>query len=137
MACGAYAGEVGDTGETGNPSSSWDPSSNVSLNTATLHYEVNASFVAVLKDDPGLILLDSARSGLNTLGDLELDGVATGDLADLLGLQSGDVLVSVNGYSLSSLDDLADAYSALKNVTTFTLSIVRSGVSMQFIYDVV
>lgn len=137
MACDGYGDEIGDTAETGDPSSSWDPSSNVSVNPTNGHYEVDDSFVAMLKDDPGLILLDSARVDLNVAGDSELEGVATGDLASVLGLQSGDVLVSVNGYSLSSLDDLADAYSALKSATTFTLTIVRNSNSMQITYDVV
>lgn len=73
---------------------------------------------------------------MNAAGDPELEGVATGDLADELGLESGDVLVSVNGYSLSRLDDLADAYSALESTTTFTLTIVRNSNSMQLTYDV-
>lgn len=137
MACDEYGDEIGDTAETSDPSSSWDPSSNVSVNSTNGHYEVDDSFVAMLKDDPGLILLDSARVDLNTSGDLELGGVATGDLADVLGLQSGDVLVSVNGYSLNSLDDLAEAYFNLEDATTFTLTIMRNGVSMQLTYDVV
>ena len=71
------------------------------------------------------------------MGDLVLEDVVSGDLAAVLGLQSGDVLVSVNSYSLSSLDDLAAAYSALKNATTFTLTIVRNSSTMQLTYDVV
>jgi membrane-associated protease RseP (regulator of RpoE activity) len=137
MACDEYGDEIGDTDETGDPSSSWNPASNVSVNPTNGHREVDDSFVAILKDDPGLILLDSARVNLNAVGDLVLEGVVSGDLAAVLGLQSGDVLVSVNGYSLSSLDDLAAAYSALKNATTFTLTFVRNSNTMQLTYDVV
>lgn len=137
MACDGYGDEIGDTGETGDPSSAWDPSSNVSIDPTNGHYEVDSSFVAMLKNDPGLILLDSARVDLDVTGALVLESVAQGDLADVLGLQSGDVLVSVNGYGLSTLDDLAAAYSALKNVTTFTLTIVRNNTNMQFTYDVI
>lgn len=137
MACDEYNDEYGDTDESGDPPSSWDPSSNVSVNPTNGHYEVDSSLVATLKDDPGLILLDSARVNLNTAGNLVLQDVVRGDLAAALGLQSGDVLVSVNGHSLNTLDDLAAAYSALKTATTFTLTIVRNRSTMQLAYDVV
>lgn len=134
MDCEGYGDEVGES-ETGAAAPSWDPSSYISVDSNG-HYLVDEAFVALLKADPGLIFLDSARVDMNSAGYLELESVAQGDLADVLGLQSGDALVSVNGYSLASLDDLADAYSALENATTFALTISRNGQPMTLTYVV-
>lgn len=56
----------------------------------------------------------------------ELSGVASGDLADVLGLQTGDIPLSVNSYSLDGMENAIAAYSAVENDSTLVLTFSRS-----------
>ncbi len=133
--CEGYGDEAGETG-AGAPS--WDPSSSVDYDQASGHYLVDEAFVAMLRDDPGLILLDATRVDQPPgTGYYALKNVTQGDLAAAMGLQSGDILISVNRYDLSSIDNMVDAYEALENATSFSVEIERSGQAMFFYYDVV
>jgi hypothetical protein len=142
VACNGYGDEVGDgdgddTPETGVAPPAWNPSSSVTYDRASGHYLVDGSFVGMLEDDPGLILLDSARVAVSITGHYMLESVAQGDLAAALGLQSGDILMSVNRHDLSNIDNMVDAYDALAKDTSFTLAITRNGRRMELTYDVV
>lgn len=66
-----------------------------------------------------------------------LAGVASRDLADLLGLQSGDILFSINSYSLDGIEDIVTAFSAVENASTLVLSFERSSTGHQHTYYIV
>ncbi len=139
IACDGYGDEIGDsedTSDTGGPAAAWDPSSNVTYDVSSGHYLVNESFLEALKNDPGLILLDSTRVDESPTGYYALNSVTQGDLAAAMGLQSGDVLVSVNGYDLGSIDGLVDTSYALESATTFTLTILRNSTTAMLTYVV-
>jgi hypothetical protein len=128
----------GGTDETGGAPSYWDPSANVTYDPASGHYLVDESFVDLLKGNTGLLLNDSARVALSpTGGYFVLESVAQGDLADVMGLQSGDVLISVNRYGLQNLDAIVDAWYALENSSSFQLTISRNSQTMHLHYDIV
>jgi hypothetical protein len=131
-----------ETGETTWGSEPWDPASEVNYNVGTDEYEIDADFIAALVEDGFAPLsLDSARlvySGVGGYsGYYELDNVASGDLADELGLQDGDILKSVNGYELDTVDHQMQAYEALKNETDLELRIRRSSNFVTIAYKIV
>lgn len=63
----------------------------------------------------------SARSG----GGVEVDEVPAGSIAGKLGLQSGDVILSVNGNAISSPEDLAAIYQ--REGPPQSVEIIRDG----------
>lgn len=135
-----YAGL--ETGETTWGSDSWDPASNVSYNVVTGECEIDEGFVTSLMEDGFAPLsLDSARLVLSTVsgysGYYELDNVGSGDLADVIGLQDADIIISVNGYDLNTTDEQLDAYQALKSETELTLLVRRSGSLVTIVYVIV
>lgn len=131
-----------DTGETTWGTEPWDPGSHINYNAITQEYEIDKDFVAALKDDGFAPLsLDSARLVLSGAtgysGYYELDNVASGDLAEKLGLQDGDIIVSVNNYDLNTLDEQLDAYETLKTETNLTLKISRSSTLVEIDYVII
>lgn len=84
-----------------------------------LVYQIKSDFNIL--DNDSTILVESAMSDY-----FELSGVASGDLADVLGLQSGDILLSVNNYSLDGIEDALIAYSEVENDSTLVLTFYRS-----------
>jgi type II secretory pathway component PulC len=65
-----------------------------------------------------------------------LGNVTGGSLADLLGLQDGDVLVSLNGQALSTLADVGTVATGLPNAARFELVIERNGLPVTLVYIV-
>lgn len=63
-----------------------------------------------------------------------LSGVASGDLADVLGLQTGDILLSVNSESLNGTEDAIEAFETVENDTTLVLLYKRSGTNHTHYY---
>ena len=83
----------------------------------------------ILENDSGIRLIDSGESEY-----FELSGVASGDFPDVLGLQTGDILLSVNGESLDGIENAIDAYEAAEDDTTLALSFKRSGTTYTYYY---
>ena len=130
---------VAETGETGGGGvSPWSPSSYVTYNSTTEVYEIDEQFVQALVEDGFVQLgLDSARLDLTTSGYLKVVSLSSGDLLDELGLQTNDVLKTINGYDLNTLEDQIDAYVALKSETEFRLTIDRGGSTVTLDYEIV
>jgi hypothetical protein len=140
--CGtAGDGETGtgeSTGtETGDSAGaeSWDPSVSVAHNPRTGVYEIEADFVRRLKAEAFAPLQhDSARFVTLKTGYVQLVNVSSTDLAAALGLESGDILIAVNGLMLSSGEQQLSAYNALKSATRFVLEIDRNGAKFTLAY---
>jgi hypothetical protein len=64
---------------------------------------------------------------------LEYGGGASGSLFDLLGLQKGDVLVDINGYSLNDPEEGLRAYSALRRAAHLRVKLLRSGRPLEIV----
>jgi hypothetical protein len=137
--------EIGglETGETTWGDDEWVPANHVNYNEVSGEYEIEEDFVAALKEDGFAPLsLDSARLVLwgttgTYAGYYVLDDVASGDLADVLGLQDGDIVVSVNGHDLNTTQEQLDAYQALKDETDLALRISRSSNLITINYTIV
>ena len=57
----------------------------------------------------------------------EILWVREGQLYDLIGLQRGDVVLRVNGYSVSDPETLENARAILAEADEFAVEILRSG----------
>ena len=112
--------ETGDDGTAGAPE--WDPGKYIT-SPSTGAYYVDSDLVDQIKRDFTILENDSALlvdSGLSEY--FQLSGVASGDLADVLGLQTGDILLSVNRQSLDGIGDAIDAYKAVEDDTTVAIA---------------
>lgn len=71
--------------------------------------------------------LASSISAAFTPGGLRLDAVTEGTIFMKAGLLTGDVIVSVDGKPLRSLDDAADLYARASTTKATTLAVLRAG----------
>jgi len=58
---------------------------------------------------------------------VRVDSVASGSLFAKAGLRGGDVIASVDGVPLRSLDDAADLYARAASARNVSVAIVRGG----------
>jgi type II secretory pathway component PulC len=72
-------------------------------------------------------LLTTTITGAFTPTGAQLDAVASGSLFAKAGLRGGDLVASVNGRPLRSLDDAADLYARASTARAVTLQVVRAG----------
>ena len=94
-------------------------------------WSVKKRLVNKYEDHPDLLANTSQK------GDgWELKRVKKGD-AQYLGMLNGDVIKTVNGYSLGSNTELAVAYAALKNAKKFTVKFKRDGKTKTHTYKIV
>ena len=61
---------------------------------------------------------------------------AAGELSDALGWIPGDILLSVDGYDLGGIGPFTEAYAALSDGSTFTLTLERERAEVQLVYRV-
>ena len=69
-------------------------------------------------------------------GGMLVTEAASGSIAEKLGLQPGDVLRQINGYSLSSMSDLSRLYQKFKQTSQIQLELTRAGKVLQLRYTV-
>jgi general secretion pathway protein C len=67
---------------------------------------------------------------------LKLYGVRRGSLLSRIGLSNGDTLRTINGYSMSSLDDGIAAFANLRNADHLTVALVRGGSATNINYSI-
>jgi type II secretory pathway component PulC len=66
-----------------------------------------------------------------------LFGVVSGDIADALGLQTGDILQHLNTYDISTPEGALGAFGSLQSATSFTLVVDRRGSSVTLSFEVI
>lgn len=93
------------------------------------HCSVDRSFVDGLLANPGA-LTRQARV-VPSAGGFKFYGIRPGSLPKLLGLQNGDMLTSVNGTELSSIDQAMGLYSKLRSASHLSVTIDRKGKTVQ------
>jgi S1-C subfamily serine protease len=71
--------------------------------------------------------LSKAIQGAFTADGLRVDAVTAGSLFAKAGLVAGDVVTSVDGKPLRSLDDAADVYARASKARSMTAQVVRDG----------
>lgn len=131
--CGDY--ETGDEGADDGGSLNY---TEYVSNPASGTYEIDYALVSQIDGDFSILESDSTTLVPSGTDDyFMLSGVASGDLADILGLQSGDILLSINSYSLDGIEDVVTAFSAVQNDSTLVLSFERSSTGHQHIYYIV
>lgn len=74
--------------------------------------------------------------GEKTLG-IKLYGIRRGSLPKALELKNGDLVKSINGYPMGSMEKMLEAFTKLRRATTFTLEIERKGVSLTHTVEIV
>jgi general secretion pathway protein C len=63
-------------------------------------------------------------------------GIRPGSLPKLLGMNNGDLLTSVNGHQLESLDQAMDLYNKLRRASHLSITIERQGETIQQEVDI-
>ena len=67
---------------------------------------------------------------------IRLSGVRPGSIFEDIGFRSGDIIKSINGESIQSVDDALKFYSSLKSAENVSLQIRRNGVDQNLNYTV-
>ena len=127
--------DYGSGTETGG-GTEWDPGSYVTSAGRGVYW-INSDLVDGLKRDFTIMENDSTilvESGASEY--FQLSGVAVGDLADVLGLQTGDILLSVNGQSLNGIEAAIDAYDEVESARQLALSFSRQGTTYTYYYNI-
>ena len=123
---------------SGGRCSSWNPGSYVYYNTQSGVYEIDQDLVSDISSDPSLLIAcDSAYYVPQSGGYYALGFIATSDLAYHLGLQDGDVILSVNAEDLQWPQDYLDALDVLDDETEFQVAVKRGGTTITLSYEFV
>lgn len=102
----------------------WKPSSFVAYESDTRVYKIDKDFFEAVRTNPDQLLHDGAR--LEWRGEyFEFETIEAGDLADALGFQNGDYVLSINDYPLASMADAFAAFDAVYDEQTFVIEVVR------------
>ena len=99
--------------------------------------KVSGEFVDKVIGMPGCLYLEQARIELNGSGSYVFASVVSGELLHELGIRSGDIPVSLNGYDITTVSGAYDAWSALQGASSFTLVVRRGGSNVTLTYDLI
>jgi len=99
--------------------------------------EVSSGFVDKIIGMPGCLYLEQARIELDGSGSYEFVSVARGELLYELGIRSGDIPVTLNGYDITTVAGAFDAWSGLQEKSSFTLVVNRGSTNVTLTYDLV
>jgi general secretion pathway protein C len=100
---------------------------------------IDKKFVEALLANPAQLtkqarIVPAVRDG-ETKG-YKFYGIRPGSLPKLLGMKNGDLLTSVNGHQLESLDQAMDLYNKLRRASHLSISIERKGEVIQQEIDI-
>jgi hypothetical protein len=105
-------------------SQTWDPGAFVTYDSQTGVYEVDEMFLDSVLANPDQLLFDSARlEPLNPY--YKFVDVQAGDFAYEVGFRTGDILLTVNSYPLSTGPEIFEAFDALENTQSFIFRVTR------------
>ncbi len=65
-----------------------------------------------------------------------LSAIRKGTLPDQLGIKNGDIIQSVNGQPLNSMQSAMEAYNTMKSQQNFCFTVSRRGTPVEMCYDV-
>ncbi len=111
----------------------------ISCDEAMTNCTVDKAFVEKLMANPAQLakqarIVPAVADG-ETKG-YKFYGIRPGSLPKLLGLKNGDLLTSVNGHELESLDQAMDLYNKLRRASHLSVSIERKGTLIQKEIDI-
>lgn len=133
---GEESGFGSGSSESGYNAPPWTPPAYVTFVPTTNVYEVDADFIDYLKTDPWALLNDSTYSEETPSG-IQLRGVQTGTLADVLGFEEYDVIKSINNHEPMTFVELTDVYLALEGETSFTVEVTRGTQTVVLQFEIV
>ncbi len=102
-------------------------------------YEIDAKLVASARKNPRKYIRSAGAVPVQKEGRLigfRILGVREGDPLYVLGLRDGDVLTSVNGYTLDSAENAALAASTLRFADKYRVDLLRGDGTRSFYYRV-
>jgi general secretion pathway protein C len=85
---------------------------------------------------PASLLTSFRVVGLGPRGGLRLGRILPQSLAGVIGLQSGDELISLNHFQLADPEQALTAYARLRTADRLTLAIDRRGKPTQIFYSI-
>ncbi len=103
------------------------------------HFRLDAGAIDRLLNDPtqlatGARIIPSIQDGKPS--GFKLYGIRPGGAYALLGMQNGDILKTINGYSLDSPDKALEAYAQIRSAPHYTVVIERRGTPLTIQYEV-
>jgi hypothetical protein len=116
---------------------SWAPSSNITHASGT--YYVDDTWIASTAADPAPLWTCDDAYVAAVAGGFQVGGASPGEALYELGLRNGDLIMSVNGFSLATYSGamLAWGYLYWSGTTSYTLNINRSSVNMSLSYIII
>jgi general secretion pathway protein C len=101
---------------------------------------IDRAYVETLAIDP-TALMKQARivPGMHdgTMQGYKLYGIRRGSLPKALGLKNGDLVRSVDGKALTSMDETMKIFTELRHARTFTLELERRGSPLALTIEIV
>ncbi|MCY1053895.1 hypothetical protein [Nannocystis sp. SCPEA4] len=127
LMCGEDTEDVPTTGEP-LECASWSPASMVTT-SGGVHFMDDADVGDLIADPSPLLLCDDViLAELATGGGFEVDQADLGELLYVLGLRDGDIPLTLNGFSLETVEDAMFAFNELwfvEGETDFELDVQR------------
>jgi general secretion pathway protein C len=103
-------------------------------------FEVDRSVIERVRQDPSQLMafgqLAPERDASGTTLGVRLATLKPGTLPTALGLESGDRLDTINGFSVANPEQMLEAYARLSSADMVTLAIVRKGKPMSINYAI-
>lgn len=103
------------------------------------HFRLDAGVIDKLLSNTshlatGARIIPAMKEGKAT--GFKLYGIRPGGAYALLGMQNGDILKTINGYSLDSPDKALEAYAQIRSAPHYTVAIERRGTPLTIEYEV-
>lgn len=102
-------------------------------------YAIDRSVLDRVLDDPTELMKLAQTVPVKVDGRMigvALKGVRPDSLLSVVGLKDGDTLQKVNGYELTSVEKIMEAYAHLREMPHLTMTITRGGAPMTFDYAI-
>jgi len=97
------------------------------------HYLVNLS--ELLNSARATPRFRDAANGQRAMEGFEVGQIKEGSVVEKLGLKNGDVIVEVNGEALDSLATVVRLFSEAQSLSQATLTVLRDGRRMSFVFS--
>ena len=132
--------EETSTGRTSSRSKDGDDKEDGVEKVSEDHFTIERSVIEKLAEDPSqLAKLGRAVPHKDASGQVDgyrLSGIRRNSLGRKLGLRSGDVVHSINGYEMTSMGSAMSAYEALQSANNLDVEITRRGTKKAIKVDV-
>jgi len=101
---------------------------------------IDHAFLETLRINPGSLARQARIVPKQTDGTIEgfkLYGIRPGSVFKAVGIKNGDLVRSVNGMALGSMEKLLEVFAKLRHATTYTFELDRRGTPLTLTIDVI